>query len=371
MRRALCLSLFCCCLALDGTAAAETPPEVTVSQPVVREVTDYGDFMGRAEAVQSVTICPRVSGQLTRMVFKAGGAVRQGDILFEIDPRRYEADLERQKAEMQLAAARLEPVAAQLKRIKKLAATAAVSNEEVERSEAALLEAEAGVKAAQAKVNSARLELDFTKVLAPISGKIGLPAVDVGNVVTADTTWLTTIVSTDPVYVFFDIDERTALQLRRKAQESPGKIAGNSDLPVSCGLVDEAGFPRRGEVDAANNRVDPGTGTLRMRAVTQNPGGLIMPGMSVRVRLVMSEPYKAVLVPERALMSDQGNKQVFVVTAANVIERRGVKLGPLQDGLRVVKEGLAASENVVVRPGPRLRPGMTVTVKKAESPERH
>ncbi len=171
-------------------------------------------------------------------------------------------------------------------------------------------------------------------------------------------------------YVCFDIDERTALQLRRKAQESPGRAGGKTSLPVSCGLADEAGYPRHGEVVAANNRVDPVTGTLRMQAVLQNPGGLIIPGMSVRVRLGMNGPYKAVLVPERAIMSDQGNKQVFVVTSASLVELRPVKLGPLQDGLRVVKDGLTTEDNVVVHGVQRVRPGMTVTVKKAESPER-
>jgi RND family efflux transporter MFP subunit len=158
------------------------------------------------------------------------------------------------------------------------------------------------------------------------------------------------------------------LQLRRKALQNRGKDEGKAVLPVACALADEAGYPRRGVVDFVNNVVDPATGTLHMRTVLPNPDGLILPGMFVRVRLTLSEPYQGVLVPERAVTSDRGNKQVFVVTAANVVERRAVKVGPLEDGMRVVREGLTAGDNVVVSGVQRLRPGMTVTVKKAASP---
>ncbi len=277
MLRAICLSLLCFGLALDRTTAAETAPEVAVSQAVLREVTDYADFIGRAEAMQSVTLCPRVSGQLLKICFKAGGAVRQGDLLFEIDPRPYQADLEKAQAEVQLAVARLKRAAVELERQKKLSAAAAVDQQELDRKEADRTESEAALQAARARLDAARVELEFTKVQAPISGKIGLPAVDVGNIVTADTTPLATLVSTGSVHVSFDIDERTALQLRRKAPEGQGKATGNAGLPVACGLVDETGYPRHGDMEAMNNRIDPATGALRMRAVLPNSDGLDPP----------------------------------------------------------------------------------------------
>jgi RND family efflux transporter MFP subunit len=372
MFRPVCLWLFCTGLALNQTAPAAAPPEVTVGQPVVREVTDYGDFIGRAQAAHSVTICPRVTGYLAKVRFKAGDAVRQGELLFEVDPRPYQAALEKHQAECQLAEAQLKLAATTFARNKQLATTTpgSVGEPALDQAQAGVTTAEAAVKAARAGLESARLQLEFTRIVAPIGGKIGRPAVDAGNLVTADSTSLATIVSTDPVYVCFDVDERTTLQLRRKALENRGKNENKAGLPVACALADEAGYPRRGVVDFANNVVDPATGTLLMRAVLPNADGLILPGMFVRVRLTLSEPYKAVLVSERAVMSDRGNKQVFVVTAGNVVERRAVKVGPLDDGMRVVREGLTVEDNVVVSGVQRLRPGMTVSVKKAAAPER-
>jgi len=357
-------------LAIVRTALASPPPEVTVIQPVVRDVIDYGDFIGRAEATQTVDIRPRVTGRLEKVFFKAGSIVQQGEMLFEIDSRPYQADMEKHAAEFQLAEARLKRLTVDLERVRKLLASAAISHEVLDRAEAERMEAEPALQAARAGLEKAKLQLDFTKVHAPISGRIGLPTVDAGNLVRADTTLLATIVSTDPVYACFSIDERTVLLLWRKAKENRGKDGGKSALPVACALADETGYPRPGTLDAIDNHVDPATGVLHARILLPNADGLIIPGMSVRVRLTLSEPHKAVLVPERVVLSNQGNKQVVVVTAANVVERRGVKIGPLNDGMRIVKEGLAAGDNVVVGNALRLRPGMTVTVKKAESPGR-
>ena len=289
MLRSVCLWLSCSCFLLIRIALADPPPEAVVSHPVVHEVVDYGDFVGRAEAVNSVDL-RALSGYLVKSLFKPGGAVRQGDLLFEIDPRPYQAEVEKRKAETQLAAARVRRLAADLQRLGKPIARGAVSAEDLDRTRAELEEAEAALPVAQARLQAAALELEFTRIQAPIGGTIGLPSISLGNLVTADTTSLATIVSADPVYVGFDIDERTALQLRRKAQDSPGKVGGKTALPVACTLADESGFPRRGLVDAANNRVDPVTRTLHVRAVLPNPGGLIIPGMSVRVRLALNKP---------------------------------------------------------------------------------
>ena len=360
----LCLSCFCSTLIKN--AVAETPPEVTVVQPAVREVIDYGDFRGRAEAVQSVDVRSRVTGQLAKIAFKAGSVVQQGDLLFEMDSRMQQAALEKFEGEMAFAQAKLKRAEATLRRYEELDKTTpgAVWAFALDEYRLEVDAARVAVPFVKANLEIARLQLDLTRVRAPISGKIGQPALGVGNIVTADTTPLTTIVSTDPVYVYFDVDERTALLLRRKALENRGKDEGKSTLPVSCSLIDEAGFPRRGVVDFANNQVEPATSALRMRAVLPNGDGLIIPGMSIRVRLALSGPYKAVVLPDRVLSSGQGVRQVFVVTTANVIERRTVKLGPLDDGMRVVREGLSAGDNVVVGGAQRLRPGMTVTVKK-------
>jgi RND family efflux transporter MFP subunit len=372
MFRSLCVGLACFCPAVVRIALADPPPEVTVIQPVVRDVIDYGDFIGRAEAAQTVDIRPRVTGQLEKVCFKGGTVVQPGDLLFEIDSRQYRADLEKQMAGLQLAEARLKHLAVDLDRAQKLFASAAISHEELARVEAERTEAEPALRAARAGVEAAKLQLEFTKVVAPIGGKIGLPAVGAGNLVKSDATSLATIVSTDPAYVCFDIDEHTILLLWRKAKENREKDGDKTALPVACALSDETGYPRQGTLDAMDNHVDPVAGVLHARAVLPNSDGLIIPGMSVRVRLTLSAPHKAVLVPERAVQPGQGGKQAFavVVTAAGVAERRPVKLGPMFDGLRVVKEGLAAGENIVAVGAQRLRPGMTVTVKKAESPGR-
>jgi RND family efflux transporter MFP subunit len=406
MSRFMCLGLPYVFLALAQPSLADPPPTATAGQPPVREevilpsvtvpssdrvppsvtvpsgdvvmapalareVVDYGDFIGRAEAAHSVDIRPRVSGQLDKICFKAGSTVQKGDLLFEIDPRRCQAELDKRMAELQVAEARLKRSAVDLQRVKKLVANNSVSQEIVERAEAELCEAEAAVKTAQAGLEIAKLQLDFTKVRAPIGGKIGLPTLDAGNLVTADTTLLASIVATNPLYVIFDVDERTILQVGRRARGNPGKVGDKPVLPVTCALTDEIGYPRQGTLDATENHIEPATGTLRVRALLPGSDGLIVPGMFIRVRLTLSEPHKAVVIPERAVLTNQGSKQVFVVTANNTVERRNVKLGSVTDGMRVVKEGLVAGENVVVAGAQRLRPGMKIKVtKKAESPGR-
>jgi len=256
---------------------------------VDREAVDYRDFVGRAEAVIRVDIRSQATGNLVKIYFRAGTVVHQGDLLFEIDSRLQQAAREKAAAECQLAHARIQRLAVELRRTMKLSASGDAANEDIDRTKAELEEAQKAAHVAEAGLKLAQLQLEFTRICAPISGKIGLSAVNVGNLVTADKTSLATIVSTDPVYISFEVDERTALQVYRKAQKGREKGEGKSGLPVSCALADETGCPRQGVVDAVNSHVDPATGTMRMRALLQNPDGLIVPGMSVRVRLALSK----------------------------------------------------------------------------------
>jgi RND family efflux transporter MFP subunit len=280
------------CLAAEPAAA---PPEVPVRQPLVREVADYEDFTGRTEAVSQVELRARVSGYLDKVLFKDGAEVRKGELLFEIDPRPYMAELQRAETHRAVSEAKLKQAETELKRATALLARQAISREEFDKIADDRAVAEAEVHVARAECEVAKLNLSFTKVTAPISGRISRRLIDPGNVVKADDTALATLVSLDPMYVYFDVEEGTALRLWRAAREGKAKRA--AELPVAMGLADEQGYPHRGIVDFADNRVDPKTGSLRMRAVLPNADGLLVPGLFVRVRLTTSGPHKA--LPEK------------------------------------------------------------------------
>jgi RND family efflux transporter MFP subunit len=355
-----------------GLAAdpAVAPPEVRVSQPLVREVADYEDFTGRTEAALQVELRARVSGYLDKVLFKDGADVKKGDVLFEIDPRPYQAELEKAEARLALSEAQLKRAEVDFKRATALLARQAITREEFEKFAADRAMAELEVRAVKAACDVAKLNLAFTKVLAPIDGRISRRFLDAGNLVKADETALGTVVSLDPMYVYFDVDERTALRMRRAAREGKAKEA--TGVQVAMGLADEKGFPHRGKVDFADTRVDPKTGTLRMRAVLPNPEGLLVPGLFVRVRLTTSEPYKALLVPERAIEASVLPRQgsLFVVNEKNVLESRRVKLVGRYDGMRVmIQRGLEEEDWVVLDRSEKLRPGMTVKPRKVAMPE--
>jgi RND family efflux transporter MFP subunit len=340
----------------------DNPFTVEVSQPITREVTDYEDFTGRTEPVHRVELRPRVSGYIDKVNFKEGAAVKRGDILFEIDPRPYKADLDQAEAEMVLAEAKLKKAAAALDRAKALLKANGISQEDYANIEADVLVAKAGVQAARARREHAQLNLEFTKVTAPIDGKIGRPALTAGNLAVADKTSLGTLSSVDPMYVAFDLDERTFLRLRLKDRK-------DRELAVHMALGDENRFPRAGQLYSVGAQVDPKTGTIRCRAMLPNPGGQLLPGMFMRVRLVTRAPYHALLVTEQAILTDQGQKFVYVVTDKNVVERRNVKLGSSQDdGLRVVAEGLKRDDWVIVKGMDRVEPGKTVEPEKVAMP---
>ncbi|MFO0844874.1 MAG: efflux RND transporter periplasmic adaptor subunit [Gemmataceae bacterium] len=320
-------------------------PKVAVSQPIPREVTDHTDFRGRVEPGESAEVCSRAGGALAEVTFKPGDAVKKGDLLFRLDPRSHKAALDKAEADAVRAQAGVRRAAADLARAKRLVGTGVGSKEEAEVAAAALAEAEAALKAARAGLEMAQLSLEHTRVVAPLSGRVGRPLVSSGGVVNAASP-LVTVSSMDPVHVTFDIDEGTALRLVRGPK---GKKPAEPDVQV--GLADEEGLPHRGRLDLSDLRIHPATGTAQVRVALPNPDGLFLPGLSARIRLVEGKPYKALMVTYRALLSDAQGYYVLVVSPAGVVERRQVKPGRQQGGLVPVKDGLRAADLVVIEAG--------------------
>ena len=332
--------------------------EVKVVQPVAREVTDSEVFNGRTEAMTKIELRPRVSGYLTKIAFKDGAAVKKGDLLFEIDPRPYQADVEKAEAGLALAQSQVKQADAEYTRAKALLDKNILSREDFDKITAGRAEAEAKLGIAKANLNAARLTLDFTRVTAPISGRIGRHLLDVGNVVKADETHLATLVSQGPLNVSFYMDERTLLRLRKAGKELA--------TPVTVSLASEQDFTHKGQIDFVDNEADGPDRTIGVRAVLANADGVVLPGMFVRIRVQLGEPYKALLVPERAIGKDQEHKFVYVVNEKNVVETRPVTLGPREDNLAAVKEGIKASDWIVTSEMGKLRAGMTVKPRKVD-----
>lgn len=344
---------------------------VNVAQPVRQKVTEFEDFVGRTDAVESVDVRARVSGYLDKVAFISGDPVKKGDLLFQIDPRPYQADLDRAKADVAQTKAKLQRAAADLARAEKLRPNNVISAEEYDKIVADHATAVAAVAQAEATLERSQLNLDFTRVASPIDGISNRNQITVGNLVVADQTLLTTIVSRDPVYAYFDIDERTMLRFQRQAQ------AENKDnnvpplrerkVPVFLALADETDFPHPGTLDFAENRLDSGTGTLRVRGLFPNHNDQLRPGEFVRVRLPLSEPHEAILVPERAIASNQGLKYLLVVNAQNIVENRPVELGSAHGEMRVIESGITAEDWVIVNGIMRVRPGMKVKPNRADA----
>lgn len=362
-----------CCLLLTGLIATlahepdEKPPEVAVILPMVKELTDHEDFTGRTEASSLVELRARAIGYLVKVHFQDGEQVKQGDLLFEIDPRPYQAQLEQTKAQISVAQAQLSLAEKTLVRIEALYKRAAVSEQELDQARGAVVEAKARIKALEASLEIGKLNLNFTRITSPINGRIGRRLVDPGNLIKSDETLLAVVVASDPLYVYFDLDERTFLRLSRLAAEGKFKT---DKFQVAIGLADEKAFPRQGVVDFTDNRMDAQTGTLRIRAALPNKDGLLLPGLFVKGRLALGAPYKALLVPSQALMVEEGEKVVLVVNAKNVVERRSVVLGPEDQGRRVVKEGLKPEDRVIVQGLHRVRTGMVVQPRLTSDEEK-
>jgi multidrug efflux system membrane fusion protein len=335
------------------------PPEVTVARVIGKDVADWEEFTGRFEAVNAVEVRPRVSGYVNRVAFTEGASVTQGDVLFVIDPRPYEAEVARAEAELEGARTRARLAASDLERAKRLVATQAVSREEFDARVSAQAESDATIRAAEAALATARLNLEWTTVRAPISGRVGRAEVTPGNLVQAGPTMLTSIVSMDPIYVYFDSDEQAYLKFLRGA----GNGRGAKRL-VHVGLATDSGFPHVGTLDFVDNRLDGTSGTIRVRAVVPNKDRIFAPGLFARVRLADSEQYPATLIQDRAIGTDQDRKFVLVLKPDSSVEYRHVDIGPTVDGLRVVKQGLSPGEEIVVNGLQRVRPGIKVVAKR-------
>jgi RND family efflux transporter MFP subunit len=357
-----------------GTAQppAPPPPSVTVSRPVERAVTDYADFTGRITAVDSVEVRSHVWGYLEKVKFKEGELVKKGDVLFEIDPRPYEATLKQAQAKVAQDEAQLTFDEAEYQRNLHLIAGRAVSQSDLDKSAAARGVDLANVAADNAIVAARQLDLDYTKVIAPIGGRVSRYLVTVGNLVQSGDqnggTLLTTIVSVDPIYAYFDVDERTVTRVRQLISEGRAKSTRETDWPVTLGLATEQGFPRKGTINFMDNQINPKTGTMRFRAVFSNQDEALSPGFFARVRVPIGEAHQALLVSDRALDNDQGQKILYVVNDKNEIVSRPIRTGMLHDGLRVIEDGLKAGERVVVNGLQLVRPGMTVEPKLVDMP---
>lgn len=348
----------------DGGAAPPPTPVVGVLNPVQQQVTDWEEFSGRLSAVQSVDVRARVSGFVDRVHFTEGSLVEAGDLLFTLDPRTFRAELSRLEAQKREADVRLDLARSEAARVEPLIGSRAVSVEEVEKRRQDVASAEAAVGASQASLEGARLSVEFARIVAPISGRVGRAQVTRGNLVSGgsgDSTVLTTLRSIDPIYFYFTPDERTARRILDPSR--PGAEGVAVEL-----LVDEGEeTAHHGVIDFFDNGVDPSTGTLRLRAVFQNPDGRLLPGMFGRLRVRIGDPHAALMVPDKAIGRDQTQQLLFIVGDDGMVERRVVTTGTIVDGWRVINSGLEADEQVVVEGILRARPGSKVDPQPAES----
>ena len=345
------------------------PPQVTVAPALSRQVDDFDEFTGRLEAVEAVEVRPRVSGYVQRVAFAQGGEVRRGDVLFVIDPRPYQQALDRAAAELQRVRSQAELARTEVERARTLVDKQAISREEFETRTSAVAEAAASIRAAESAVATARLDLEWTRVRAPIDGRIGRAEVTEGNLVqggAAGSTRLTTLVSLDPIYLSFETDERSYLKHGLVRAVANAASRGGERRTVQMALAGDSTFSREGRLDFVDNQLDATSGTVRARAVFANPDRTLAPGLFARVRLSGSTPTAAVLVRDAAIGTDQDRKYVLVLKPDSTLEYRRITLGPLSDGLRVVASGLKPGERVVVNGLQRVRPGARVTA--AERP---
>jgi RND family efflux transporter MFP subunit len=356
---------------------AETPPPpVTVSQPAVREVIDRDDYEGRIGAVETFEARARVRGYLVKVNFEAGQMVKAGDLLYEIDPKPYKVTLEGAEAIKLAADASMSFARAELERVQVLGSKGAASREEVEVWAAKRVVAQGEVSKAQAAVDQAKLNLGFTKITSPITGKVSRTQVTVGNLVNAGggETLLTTVVSVDPMYVYFDVPERSLLryrtEFRKGKKEDGGKLPPLKELkiPVEVALEGEEGYSHHGTLDFADNRVNPSTGTIQVRGVLPNSKRDLDTGMRARVRIPVSDPHEVLMVTERAVGNDQGRKFLYVVNDQDLVERRDVKLGRVIDGMQVIQDGLKKDDRVIVNGIQRVRDGVKVDPKRGPMP---
>lgn len=343
------------------------PANVTVAKPVMKRLAEWDEFTGRLSAVASVDVRARVSGYLQSTHFTEGRDVKQGDLLFVIDPRRYEAELARATAELNKAKASFELATAEAARAGKLLLTQAISIEESEVKAKSRIGTEASLAAAQAQVDQAKLDLEWCRVTAPISGRIGRKVVTEGNLITggpSGATVLTTIVQLDPIYCYFDVDERSALKYRELARTGKRESALYQSIRAQMGLANQEAFPHEGTVDFVDNEISATTGSIKSRAVFPNPQRLMSPGFFARIRIPGSGDYDAALIRDTAVGSDQGRAFVYVVGADGKATQRTISVGPMDQGLRIVRDGLKAEDRVVINGLMAVRAGAVVNVEE-------
>jgi membrane fusion protein, multidrug efflux system len=364
---AMLLMLSACGPGAAPTAAPGPPPApiVTVAHPIAKDVVEWDEYTGRLAAVETVEVRPRVSGYITQVNFKDGAKVKKGDLLYVIDPRPYLAERDRTAGEAERARSQLEQARNELTRAEGLVKSHFISEEAYDTRSKGLRQAEATLRSAQAALEEAKLNVEFTQVRAPINGRISRTLRTTGNLVnggsSGEATLLTTIVSTDPIYAYIDADEQSVLKYRRLAREGLRETARAGPIPMELELADEKNFPHKGLTDFVEPRLDPTTGTIRVRGVFSNDNDLLSPGFFARVRVHGSGTYPALLISDVAIGQDQEKKFVLLVNSDNTVEYRVVKPGPVIEGLRVIKEGLKSGEWVIVNGLQRVRPGIKVT----------
>ncbi|MEX7609034.1 efflux RND transporter periplasmic adaptor subunit [Enterobacter asburiae] len=346
--------------------AAPPAPAVSAADVVVKSISQWDSFNGRIEAVESVQLRPRVSGYIDKVNYTDGQEVKKGEVLFTIDDRTYRAALEQAQANLARAKTQASLAQSEANRTDKLVNTNVVSREEWEQRRSAATQAQADIRAAQAAVDAAQLNLDFTKVTAPIDGRASRALITSGNLVTAGDTAsvLTTLVSQKTVYVYFDVDESTYLHYQNLARSGQGASSNHTALPVEIGLTGEEGYPHQGKVDFLDNQLTPSTGTIRMRALLDNAQRQFTPGLFARVRLPGSAEFKATLIDDKAVLTDQDRKYVYIVDKEGKAQRRDITPGRLADGLRIVRHGLNPGDKVIVEGLQKVfLPGMPVNAK--------
>jgi RND family efflux transporter MFP subunit len=338
----------------DHVAQQPAPPTVVVARPLVQQVSDWDDYAGRFEALDMVEVRPRVGGTIQSVHFTDGQRVQKGQLLFVIDPRPFEAQLARARANLAGARATLANAAAELKRADALVATQLISQAQAELRAAEQLQAAAGLAAAEAEVAAQELNLSFTRVSAPLAGRVSFRRLAPGNIVTADTTLLTSIVSESPMRFVFDAPESALLRFRRET-------GGALDRPVEIRLQDEAVYRWKGHIDFLDHSLDRSSGTVRGRAVVANPDGFLAPGMFGQMRLFAAKPFQALMLPDESIVTDQTRLVVYTVDSGGKVVQKVVTPGRLVDGLRVIRQGIEASDRVIISGMQRARPGRQVT----------
>ncbi|MEO1199245.1 MAG: efflux RND transporter periplasmic adaptor subunit [Pseudomonadota bacterium] len=350
-------------------SAPPPPPAVTVAEPIVRDVIEDDEYVGRFEAIEAVDVRARIGGYLEDTHFTEGAFIEAGDLLFTIDRRPFETTLNQVEAQLRIAETQLEFAEAQLQRAEELVGRGNIPVATLDERRQEFLAAQAAVEGGQAEVARARLDLEYTEIRAPISGRIDRRRVTPGNLVQADATVLTTIVSLDPIDFYFDIDERSLLVYAANARARGETLQeGGGDTAVQVSITDDEIPPFDGQLNFAENRLDAETGTLRVRARFDNPDFVLQPGLFGRINVPGSLPYRGVLIPDEAIVADQNRQIVYVLTPEDTAEPRIVRPGPRLFGYRVIRDGLEGDERVIINGLLRVRPGAPVTPERVDLP---